>query len=108
MTPGFDLPARHVIHTVGPVWHGGSEGEPKQLASCYRACMRLAADRGLESIAFPAISCGVFHYPPQEAAAIAVETIVRELDSAPGVEEVILVAFDRTMVQILEDAIGRA
>jgi O-acetyl-ADP-ribose deacetylase (regulator of RNase III) len=107
MTPGFDLPARHVIHTVGPVWHGGTKGEPEQLASCYRTCMRLASERGLESIAFPAISCGVFHFPPQRASEIAVDTISRELDSAPGVEDVVLVAFDRTMAQILEDALAR-
>lgn len=75
MTPGFELPARHVIHTVGPVWHGGERGEPALLASCYRESLLLATARNLASIAFPAISCGVFGYPLDAAARIAVGTI---------------------------------
>ena len=72
ITPGFDLPARFVIHTVGPVWHGGDRGEPALLAGCYRASLRVAADEGLAGIAFPAISCGVFGYPIAAAVKIAV------------------------------------
>lgn len=72
ITPGFDLRARHVIHTVGPVWQGGESGEPDLLASCHRESLRLAAEYGLERIAFPAISCGVYGYPVAPAAAIAV------------------------------------
>jgi O-acetyl-ADP-ribose deacetylase (regulator of RNase III) len=72
ITPGFDLPARFVIHTVGPVWHGGTRGEPDLLASCYRQCLQLAREHGVRSIAFPAISCGVYGYPLDAAAAIAV------------------------------------
>jgi O-acetyl-ADP-ribose deacetylase len=74
ITPAFDLPARHVIHTVGPVWRGGESGEPDLLASCHRESLRLAAENGLERIAFPAISCGVYGYPVAPAAAIAVRT----------------------------------
>lgn len=74
ITPGFDLPARHVIHTVGPVWQGGESGEPDLLASCHWESLRLAAEHGLARIAFPAISCGVYGYPVAPASAIAVRT----------------------------------
>jgi O-acetyl-ADP-ribose deacetylase (regulator of RNase III) len=77
ITPGFNLPARHVIHTVGPVWQGGTEGEAGLLAACYRNSVSLAREHGLTSIAFPAISCGVFGYPPQEAAHVALSEIAR-------------------------------
>ena len=73
ITGGHALKARHVIHTVGPVWHGGGHGEAALLASCYRACLQLADAHGLRSIAFPAISCGVFGYPVDEAIAVAVD-----------------------------------
>jgi O-acetyl-ADP-ribose deacetylase (regulator of RNase III) len=75
ITLGFALPARHVIHTVGPIWRGGAQGEAELLAACYRASLALAASHGLEDIAFPAISCGVYGYPPGEAVAIAVATV---------------------------------
>jgi len=75
ITPGFDLAARFVIHTVGPVWHGGTRGEADLLASCYRESLRLARANGLRSIAFPAISCGVYGYPLQAAAVIAVREV---------------------------------
>jgi O-acetyl-ADP-ribose deacetylase len=91
-TPGFLLPARWVIHTVGPVWQDGTRGEPAQLASCYRCCLREADSVGARSVAFPAISTGVYGYPKAAAAAIAVET----LDDTPtSVEKAILVAFDQ-------------
>lgn len=75
ITPGFDLPAKFVIHTVGPVWAGGSRGEPDLLASCYRETLRLALENSVRSIAFPAISCGVYGYPLAAAAAIAVREV---------------------------------
>ena len=75
ITPGFRLPARHVIHTVGPVWHGGARGEAALLASCYRTSLALASANGLRSIAFPAISTGVYGYPKEEAARIAIATV---------------------------------
>ncbi|MCU1462232.1 MAG: hypothetical protein JWO37_2307 [Acidimicrobiales bacterium] len=90
-TPGFRLPARWVIHTVGPVWRGGHDGEPELLASCYRRSLEVADEIGARSLAFPAISTGVYGYPRNEAAAIA----VRNLRSAStGVDVVRLIAFD--------------
>lgn len=80
ITPGFDLPAKHVIHTVGPVYRDGSHGEPDLLADCYRNCLALADEHGCESIAFPAISTGVYGYPKHEAADIAVTTCRAWLD----------------------------
>ncbi len=80
MTPGFDLPARHVIHTVGPVWRGGTDGEAGLLASCYRHAFTLAREAGLRSIAFPAISCGVYGYPAEAAAAVAVNAFATQAD----------------------------
>jgi O-acetyl-ADP-ribose deacetylase (regulator of RNase III) len=79
ITPGFDLPARHVIHTVGPVWHGGAQGEPELLARCHRNALRLLREHGLRTIAFPAISCGVYGYPVAQAAAVALATLRDEL-----------------------------
>jgi O-acetyl-ADP-ribose deacetylase len=90
-TGGYDLPARWVIHTVGPVWHGGGQGEAEQLASCYRRSLLVADELGARSIAFPAISTGVYGYPGPEAATIAVDTLrAAETD----VERALLVAFD--------------
>lgn len=75
ITAGYRLPARHVIHTVGPVWHGGARGEPELLASCYRRSLEVAAKNGVRSIAFPCISTGVYDYPADQAARIAVDTV---------------------------------
>ncbi len=75
MTGGYDLPARYVVHTVGPRWHGGRSGEAELLASCYRRCLALAESAGLSSMAFPAISTGIFGYPVEAASRIAVETV---------------------------------
>jgi O-acetyl-ADP-ribose deacetylase (regulator of RNase III) len=90
-TSGYRLPARWVIHTVGPVWRGGGEGEAEELASCYRRCLEIADEIGAESVAFPAISTGAYGFPARQAAEIAVDT----LRSTPtDVERVLLVAFD--------------
>ncbi len=93
ITPGFDLPARHVIHTVGPVWHGGGEGEPEVLARAYRASLALAAQHGLASIAFPSISTGVYGYPIERAAPIA---IAAARDDAGGLTLIRFVLFGDT------------
>jgi len=108
ITPGFALPASHVIHTVGPVWHGGGHGEDELLASCYRASLDLAERHAVKSIAFPAISCGVFGYPAPRAAAIAVREISRHLAHAQFVATVLLVAFDPAMAEVLKDAVGQS
>jgi len=90
-TGGHGLPARWIIHTVGPVWHGGDRGEADLLASCYRRCLAVADDLGAASVAFPAISTGLYGYPPADAAALAVRTL-RTADTQ--VERAVLVAFD--------------
>ena len=84
VTPGYRLSAKHIIHAVGPVWQGGGAGEEELLASCYRTALNLAAAHGLSSIAFPAISTGIFDYPPDRAARIAVGTVAAEIAASPG------------------------
>ena len=94
ITQGYRLPARHVIHAVGPVWHGGKSNEEELLASCYRAALGLAAAHRLESIAFPAISTGVYRFPAALAARIAVGTVVSELSAgAPAMKRVVFCCF---------------
>ena len=107
ITPGFRLAARHVIHTVGPVWRGGAAGEPELLASCYRSALELAREHRVKSIAFPAISCGVFGYPVDRAASVAVNTISAFLHAHGTPGSVLLVAFDVTTEQILKLALQR-
>lgn len=93
ITKGFRLPAKYVIHTVGPVWHGGGSGEAELLASCYRRSLELASGAGVKSIAFPSISTGVYGYPVEQAARIAVSAVREELVKYPGIEEVIFCCF---------------
>ncbi|TDE01032.1 O-acetyl-ADP-ribose deacetylase [Jiangella asiatica] len=103
-TPAFDLdpPIRHVIHTVGPVWKGGTRGEADLLASCYRRSLEVADELGARSVAFPAISTGIYGYPPDQAARIAVDTV---LSTPTRVERVRLVAFDRPTFELLGEAL---
>jgi O-acetyl-ADP-ribose deacetylase len=105
ITRGHRLHARHVIHTVGPIWQGGNEGEAELLASCYRESLRLADAHGVDSIAFPAISCGVFGYPPEQAAPVAVTTIREWLAANPRPRRVLLCCFDARMASILRTAL---
>ncbi len=93
ITRGYRLPAGHVIHAVGPVWHGGRRGEADLLASCYREAMRLARDHALRSIAFPAISTGAYGYPLEAAAEIALRTVRAELEAAPLPERAVFCCF---------------
>jgi O-acetyl-ADP-ribose deacetylase len=94
ITRGYRLRARHVIHAVGPVWGGGGNGEDELLAGCYRSALALAAERGLASVAFPAISTGVYHFPPDRAARVAVGTVAAEIANAPrGMARVVFCCF---------------
>jgi O-acetyl-ADP-ribose deacetylase (regulator of RNase III) len=93
ITSGYWLPARHVIHAVGPVWNGGSRGEDAALASCYARAIELCQSHGLASVAFPAISTGVYRFPADRAARIAVSTTVEALPSAPALNRVIFCCF---------------
>jgi O-acetyl-ADP-ribose deacetylase (regulator of RNase III) len=96
ITGGYKLPAKHVIHGVGPVWNGGKRGEPDLLASCYRTALTLAAGHGLQSIAFPAISTGVYRFPADHAARIAVGTVVSEISAdARGIDRVVFCCFSQ-------------
>ncbi|WP_445287266.1 O-acetyl-ADP-ribose deacetylase [Variovorax atrisoli] len=103
LTKGYRLPARFIIHTVGPVWHGGRSGEPELLASCYRRSMALAAAQGVRSIAFPGISTGIYGYPVEPAARLAVSTVREALaDAASPVEEVVFCCFSAGDLAIYE------
>lgn len=105
ITPGFELPAKYVIHTAGPIYRGGTRGEEELLASCYRSAVRLATEHKLKSLAFPAISCGVYGYPLDEAAKVAVETLLECLAEGATVNRVVLVAFDEETAAALQTAL---
>ena len=106
LTKGYRLPARHVIHTVGPIWRGGSNGEPEKLANCYRNSMQIAADNGFATIAFPAISTGVYGYPLQEAAQIAINQVIKCLNEMPSIKKVTFVLFGRKNFDIYTDILS--
>jgi len=105
-TPGFALPARWVIHTVGPRWSGGSRGEADLLASCYRRSLEVAEEVGATSVAFPAISTGAYGYPKEGAATIAVDTVLAAADTITVVELVRFVLFDDDSVRLYRDRLG--
>ena len=94
ITGGYRLPARHVIHTPGPVWHGGGYGEEELLRSCYRSCLELASENGCETVDFPSISTGVYRFPLDKASRIAVWTILDYLEEHPEIRRVRMVCFD--------------
>ena len=94
ITGGYRLPAKYVIHTPGPVWHGGGYGEEELLASCYRSCLELASQNGCETVDFPSISTGVYHFPLEKAAEIAIGTIAAYLREHPEIRRVRMVCFD--------------
>jgi len=106
VTRGYALPARWVIHTVGPVWRGGSHEEDELLASCYRACCKLAAEVGARSIAFPAISTGIYGFPKQRAAQIAVSQVVAALAKNAELAQVIFCCFDDETYRIYSELIA--
>lgn len=107
LTPGFALPARYMIHTVGPVWRGGQDGEDALPASCYRACVALGAQHDLRSIGFPAISCGVYGYPAERAANVAIATL-RDLLVRHSHLDVQLCCFDDRMSAVWQRALNEA
>lgn len=104
ITKGYDLPAKHVIHTVGPVWHGGDKGEPDLLRNAYSRCFDLARENGLTSIAFPAISCGVYGYPMRKAAVIALSSAHEAAAQAPCLGRIVFVLFNNEALQIYREA----
>ncbi|MCW8090836.1 O-acetyl-ADP-ribose deacetylase [Alteromonas sp. ASW11-130] len=106
ITPAFNLPCRYVIHTVGPIWRGGHNDEPELLQSCYVKCLELARKHKLKTLAFPAISCGIYRYPITEAAKLCIRTIHEEVSQNSGsLETVFLVSFDASMQRIYEQTL---
>jgi len=105
ITGGYNLPARYVIHAVGPVWHGGTSGEDELLAGCYRKCFQLAREYGMKSIAFPAVSTGVYGFPKDRAARTAIRTTLKELAENKRVERVLFVCFNLETRRAYEEAL---
>ena len=108
LSPGFNLPARAVIHTVGPVWQGGGAGEAALLSSCYRESLALAEREGFASIAFPAISTGIYGFPAERAAPLAVRSVMAHLEGARSVREVVFCCFSPRSAELHHDAIAQA
>ncbi len=108
LTKGYRLPAKYIIHTVGPVWRGGTSGEADLLASCYRRAIELAASKGLESIAFPSISTGIFGYPIELAAALAIKIVRESLQRFTVIEEVIFCCFSAEDLKVYETLLNSA
>lgn len=106
MTKGYHLPAKYIIHAVGPIWRGGNKGEPKLLASCYYESLKLALENNIKTIAFPAISCGIFGYPVSQAAIIAVNEIANFLELHQEIETVYFVCFDDAIYEAYEQALN--
>jgi O-acetyl-ADP-ribose deacetylase (regulator of RNase III) len=107
ITRGYRLPAKHVIHAVGPVWHGGTRGEPELLASCYRSSLELARAHGLRTLAFPAISCGIYGYPMEYAAALAVRECALEESRETTLEEITFALFDQAALSLYQAELAR-
>ena len=108
MTGAYDLPCQYVIHTGGPIWRGGQHGEPELLAGCYRNSLQLAVDHGIRSVAFPSISTGVYSYPVQEAARIAIATVNQFIEDHPGQLDLVeWVLFDEHTYRVYKDALNK-
>jgi len=108
LTKGYQLPARFIIHTVGPVWRGGKNGEPELLASCYRGSLAIAAKHGMRSIAFPSISTGVYGYPIELAARVAVETVCNLVRKSSKIEEIIFCCFSQNDLDVYESLLPKS
>ena len=107
ITKGYKLPAKYVIHTPGPVWHGGNKNEPELLKSCYRSCLKLASENGCKTVDFPSISTGVYHFPLEKASEIAIKTIAEYLFEHPEIERVRMVCFDERTRSYYEEALNK-
>lgn len=105
ITKGYNLPSKYVIHTVGPVWHGGKSGEPEKLASCYQKSLETAVENGIKTIAFPNISTGVYGFPKKEAAETAIQTVISFLRKNEEIEQVIFCVFDEENFEIYSNLI---
>ena len=108
LTQGFRLPARYIIHTVGPVWHGGSSGEAELLAACYRRSVELATAQGVMTMAFPSISTGIYGYPIEQAATIAVSTVRSSLPAGGPIQEVLFCCFSRRDLEAYAALLGES
>jgi O-acetyl-ADP-ribose deacetylase (regulator of RNase III) len=106
LTKAYRLPAKFIIHTVGPVWRGGTHGEPELLASCYRRAIAIAQSKALRSIAFPSISTGIYGYPRALAADTAIQTVLAALADAPGIEEVVFCCFSAEDLATYQESLG--
>jgi len=106
ITKGYKLPAKYVIHTVGPIWRGGGRGEDDLLASCYRNSLRLAAENGIKTIAFPSISTGAYRFPVKRAARIAIMEIMKFLSEDKSVDKVMMVCFDKETMKAYVEALN--
>lgn len=107
LTQGYRLPAKYVIHAVGPVWHGGNNDEAQLLVSCYRRCMELASAEGILTLAFPSISTGVYGYPIEQAASVAIETVRAQLQAHPDFREIIFCCFSSGDLAIYQSLLGQ-
>ena len=106
ITAGYRLPARHVIHTVGPRWRDGTRGEPELLASCYRTSLVLATEHGIRTLAYPAISCGIYGYPPDQAVKVAVRECLEGIERHDALERIIFACFDQRMLELYEQELS--
>ena len=107
LTEGYRLPAKNIIHTVGPVWNGGEDGEPELLAGCYRSCFAIARAHGLRTLAFPAISCGVYRFPVDLAAEIALHETAEELSKNNSIEKIIFACLDESVYASYQRAVQK-
>jgi O-acetyl-ADP-ribose deacetylase (regulator of RNase III) len=107
ITPGFNLPASYIIHTVGPVWHGGDNNEEELLSNCYRNSLQIAVDHSLRSIAFPNISTGIYHFPKEKAARIAYDMVMFFMEKHALPEKIIFCCYDEENYNIYQEIIGR-
>ena len=105
ITKGYNLSAKYIIHTVGPIWRGGNQGEADLLASCYDRCFELAAEHGIKTIAFPAVSTGVYGFPKEAAARIAVAGAMKHIDADPEIEKVIFTCFNAATMSVYDEAL---